>query len=245
MAAQMKTALITGAAIRIGRGIAERFLAENYRLILHANRSFDELSRWTSAHPRRDQIHLLVQGDLAHEQGQNDLIAHVSQSVSSLDLIVHNASAFLPTPFAKIDRSNFRDMMGINLDAPFFITQGLLPQLLAAEKPSVINIVDAMWQRPSPHYAHYAAAKAGLVVLTRALANEYAPHLRVNAVAPGAIIPAPFHEEAKQDLIVERIPFKRLGNVDDIANAVFFLSETALYTSGEIFVVDGARSIAP
>ena len=241
----MKTALITGAAKRIGKAIAERFLLEDYRLILHANTSFSELERWVQAHDEKHKIILLVRADLACEEGQNALISQTNQLISSLDLLVHNASAFSPSVFSQINRAQFRAMMSINLEAPFFVTQGLLPTLLSAFRPSVINIVDAMWQRPSPQFSHYAVAKAGLAILTRALANEFAPRLRVNAVAPGAIIRPSFRDDEEHARIIERIPFKRLGKACDVANAVFFLSEVAEYASGEIVVVDGGRSIAP
>jgi pteridine reductase len=241
----VKTALITGAAKRIGRAIAERFLAENYRVILHANSSFAELEQWVSSHPKRDRVALMVRSDLAHEEGQNTLIAKVSQFTSAIDLLVHNASAFYPRAFAAINRQQFRTMMGINFEAPFFITQGLMAQLLAAASPSVINIVDAMWQRPSPHFSHYAASKAALTNFTRALANEFAPRLRVNAVAPGAILNPPFRDAREEAMTIEGIPFGRLGHVQDVANAVFFLSEIADYASGEILVIDGGRSISP
>lgn len=239
----MKTALVTGAGHRIGKAIAERLLSADYQLILHANSSFQELTSWVSAHERRDQVLELIGADLGLEQGQDELIGKVSRSISQLDLLVHNASAFSPVEFAKINRKVFKDMWAINLEAPFFVTQGLLPLLKAAPFGSVINIIDAMWQRPSPKFSHYAVSKAGLAILTRALASELAPHIRVNAVAPGAILFQPFHSQEARDKTLERIPFKRLGSPEDIANAVVFLSDEAHYATGEILVIDGGRSI--
>ncbi len=240
----MKTALITGAAKRIGKAIAERFLAEDYQLILHANTSFAELQQWVTAHEARHKVVRLIKADLATEAGQTALVAETSSCITALDLLVHNASQFSPMPFAQIDRHNLRVMMGINFEAPFFITQGLLPQLLAAPEPSVINLIDAMWQRPKPRFAHYAASKGALAILTRALANEYAPRLRVNAVAPGAMVPPEFQTAEQRAQVIARIPFQRFGDAKDIANAVYFLSEVAHYASGEIFVIDGGRSVA-
>lgn len=239
----MKTALVTGSAKRIGKTIAERLLEEDFNLILHANTSFSELEEWVASHPHKSRVMHLVQADLAHEEGQMALVAQVQKVVDKLDLLVHNASAFFRTPFADIDRACFRAMIGINLEAPFFITQGLLSTLLAAHAPCVINIIDAMWQRPNAEFSHYAASKAGLAVLTRALANEYAPHLRVNGVAPGAIMPASFHDSRATAEILSHVPYKRLGSPRDIADAIIYLS-TAAYVSGEIIVVDGCRSIA-
>jgi pteridine reductase len=136
-------------------------------------------------------------------------------------------------------------MLAVNLHAPFFITQGLLPLLNKASAPSVINVVDAMWERPSPYYSHYAVSKAGLAILTKALANELAPKIRVNAVAPGAILLKPPHSQEIEKRIIERIPYQKLGEVNDIAEGVVYLSERAPYTTGHILVTDGGRSVAP
>lgn len=241
----MKTALITGAAQRIGKAIAEHFLAEGYLVILHANTSIDSLREWISTHPHADRVVACIQADLSTEQGQNELIARTISSITTLDLLIHNASTFGPESFTSIDRASYQRMMAVNLDAPFFITQGLLPLLKQAPNPSVINIVDAMWKRPSRKYSHYAASKAGLAILTRTLAIELAPSIRVNGVSPGAILFQPFHGDKQREKILERIPFKRLGEPRDIAVAIHFLHEQATYATGEILVIDGGRSIVP
>jgi pteridine reductase len=236
-----KTALITGAAHKIGRAIAEHLLDHGYRLILHANTSGQALKQWVSAHPLRSHVIDIVEADLSLESGQKSLMERVS---SQLDLLVNNASAFSPKEFQKISRADFQKMQAINLEAPFFITQGLLDNLLKSPNPSVVNIIDAMWQRPLPGFSHYAVSKAGLAILTRTLAVELAPKIRVNAVAPGAISFQPFFSQAEQKEFLARIPKKKLGAFADIASAVLFLHEQALYAAGEILVIDGGRSIA-
>jgi pteridine reductase len=240
----MKIALVTGAAKRIGEAIAKRLLEEDYYLIAHANTSFLKLNEWARTHERKAQIIELIKADLACESGQNELVSRVKKIVKTLDLLVHNASAFSSTAFPGINRKNYRAMMAINLDAPFFITQGLLPLLKKTSHPSVINIIDAMWKRPSPKFSHYAISKAGLAILTRALACELAPDIRVNAIAPGAIMFQPFHTKEMRERTIARIPHQRLGLLEDISEAVVYLSEHAKYAAGEILVIDGGRSIA-
>jgi pteridine reductase len=243
--ARMKTALITGAGKRIGRGIAEGLLEEGYHVVLHAHSSYSELEKFRLSHPRRQQIIAIIDANLAEERGQEALLKKAIDSLSFLDLVVHNASAFAPKDYAAIDRYEFREMLAVNLEAPFFITQGLISLLQKATSPSVINIIDAMWERPTPKYSHYAVSKAGLAILTRALASELAPKIRVNAVAPGAILFQPFHDQETRNRTLERIPRKRLGTVHEIADAVIYLHEKAQYAAGEILVIDGGRSILP
>ncbi len=236
-----KTILITGAAKRIGRAIAEHFLKQGYFALLHAHHSCEELKSWSSQYSGRVEI---ITGDLSSELGQNQVVEQVKKSVESLDAIVHNASAFKKLRFSDISREAYRYMQAVNSDAPFFITQALVPLLKKSLKPAVVNIIDALWQRPLTEYAHYYASKAALVSITRSLAVELAPHIRVNGVAPGAIIFAPHHDETTQKRVIDRIPFKRLGSGEDIASAVFFVVEHAPYMTGEIINIDGGRAIA-
>jgi pteridine reductase len=239
----MKAALVTGAGKRIGRVIAERLLIEGFHIVLHANSSIADLTAWAHLHNRRSQIISIIGADLSTESGQENLVLEVKSSIKALDLLVHNASTFSPKAFSEISRASLREMLSVNLEAPFFITQGLLGLLKNAIVPSVINIIDAMWERPSPRFSHYAISKAGLAILTRALANELAPKIRVNAVAPGAILFQSFHDKKIRARTIGRIPLKRLGDPIDIAEAVVFLSEKAHYASGEILIIDGGRSI--
>lgn len=240
----MKTAIVTGAAKRIGKVIADRLLKEGYHTLLHANTSHEELKTWVKSHPNRNQVLDTVYADLSTEIGQTNLISAAKKILVALDLLVHNASTFYPKEFASVTRMDLREMLSVNLEAPYFVTQGLLEELYRAKNPSVINIGDAMWQRPSPKFSHYAVSKAGLFILTRALANELSPRIRVNAVAPGAIMFQKFQTEETRTCILERIPYGKLGSPEDIADAVIYLSEKARYAVGETIVIDGGRSIA-
>jgi pteridine reductase len=240
---KQKIALVTGAGIRIGQAIAEYLLESGYKLFLHANNSYNELCHWASKHHKRDLIIACIEADLSNQQGQEKLAAEVLSSTLSLDLVVHNASLFAPRPFATISREEVRVMMAVNLEAPYFLSQALLPLLAKGHDPSIVNIIDAMWDRPSRGYSHYAMSKAGLALLTRSLAKELAPTIRVNGVSPGAILFQPFHDEEVRSQTLARIPLGRLGSVKDIAQAVLFLSQAA-YVTGEIINIDGGRSIS-
>lgn len=239
-----KTALVTGAAHKIGRAIAQLLLANGYQLLLHANTSIDVLKSWSSSHPQSSLILGVFEADLSQALGQEALVEWARKQALALDLLVNNASAFQPLPFENISRKTYQEMLSINLEAPFFIIQGLLPNLLKGSSPSVINIVDAMWQRPLAGFSHYAISKAGLAVLTKTLAVELAPKIRVNAVSPGAIAFQPFFSLEEQCEFIKRIPQGHVGSFNDIAEAVLFLHEKAPYAVGEIIVIDGGRSIA-
>ncbi|HXW53969.1 MAG TPA: SDR family oxidoreductase [Myxococcota bacterium] len=241
----MKAALVTGAGKRIGKAIGERLLLEGFQVILHANSSISELEIFAASNERKSRIIAVVGADLSTKEGQDSLVSFVKAKIDVLDLLVHNASAFAPKNFGEISRGEFSDMLAVNLEAPFFITQGLLDLLYRSFSPSVVNILDAMWERPCPQFSHYAVSKAGLAILTKALGNELSPKIRVNAVAPGAILFQPFHTQEVRERTLERIPVKSLGRPSDIAEAVMFLSEKAIYATGEILVIDGGRSIAP
>jgi len=239
----MKIALVTGAGKRIGQGLALFMLEAGYHVILHANASLPEIQAWVERHPRKAQVLATIGADFTRATDQEYLCTEIKKIVRHLDVVVNNASLYSPVPFESVDREQFRNMQAVNLEAPFFITQSLLPLLKRSKNPSVINIVDALWERPSPQFAHYAVSKAGLAVLTHALARELAPLIRVNAVAPGAILFPSFLKEEQRQKIIEKIPLKRLGTINDIGNAVIYLSEKALSSTGTILMVDGGRSL--
>lgn len=239
----MKIALITGAGIRLGKGIAESMLASDYHVILHAHTSFPELKAWVQNHPRSKQVLATIGADLSEASGQEHLSKMVMEAAPHLEVVVHSASIYYPMPFVNIDRDHFRNMQAVNLEAPFFITQALLPMLKKGQSPSVIHILDALWAHPSPQFSHYAASKGALAILTKSLARELRPLIRVNAVAPGAILFAPFVSDELRRKILAKIPLHKPGKVQDIGEAVIFLAEKALSLTGEIIIVDGGRSL--
>lgn len=180
--------------------------------------------------------------DLSRGEEVDRLAAEVRNSVDALDLVIHNAAIYERIPFAEIDRPRYRRMQAINLEAPFFLTQALLPILEEAASPSVIHIGDIGGERADPGYAHYSVSKAGLLMLTRALAVELAPRIRVNAISPGTVaFPEGLGEEERR-AILSRIPLGREGECEDVARTALFLAEDAPYLTGQIIDVDGGRS---
>jgi len=179
-----KWAVVTGAGKRLGLEVARRLGRRGFTIVAHANGSTagaEELRAELGA--EGCHVHV-VRADLASEEGQGALVEAVRALTPRLDAIVHNAGIFERVPFEAIDRARYARMQAINTEAPFFVTQGLLGELRAAPAPCVVHVTDIAADRPIPGYAHYSVSKAGLVMLTRALASELAPHVRVNAVAP-------------------------------------------------------------
>ncbi len=236
----LKTALVTGAAKKTGRAIAELLLSHGYQLILHAHSSIDELKTWVAEHDKRHNVLEIIEADLSESQGQEHLVS--SAQKFSLDLLVNNASAFEPRPFSEISRSEFQKMQMLNLMAPYFIIQGLIPKF--TKDASVINVIDAMWERPLKGFSHYAISKAGLAILTRTLAVELCGQIRINGVAPGLLAFQHFFSDTEKENLLDKIPSHRSGCFSDVAEAVLFLHEKAPYAVGEILVIDGGRSIA-
>ena len=240
---QQPVILITGAARRIGAVTANLFHAKGYRVIIHYNRSAsdaDKLCR--KLNERRGDSCLLVQCDL-NEMGGLDKIVDLVRSVGRLDILVNNASSFYPTPINYCDENQWDDLINSNLKGPFFLTQGLAPQLTAA-RGSVVNISDMHARQALKDHPIYTIAKAGNIAMTKSMALDMAPHVRVNSVAPGAIL-WPEHEEddiSKQNSVLNNVPMGRLGNEMDIAGTAFFLAVDASYVTGQTIAVDGGNS---
>lgn len=238
-----KIGLITGAAHRIGRGIAEHFLNKGYHLFLHASSSFADLAAFKAHHPLGHHIIDIFQADFTNFGGVQDLAKSVLAHGVKLDLIIHNASLYFPKAFDSVTKTELHNTFMVNLDAPFFLTQALLPCLRASDNPNVINIIDALWLRPSKNFSHYASSRAALVALTKAMGKELAPEIRVNAVAPGLILFQDHQTEDYKKTCLDLIPLQRNGTIEDIAYAIDFLAHHAPYITGEILSVDGGRSI--
>ncbi len=238
-----KWALVTGAGKRLGLAIARRLGRAGYDLVAHVNGSTagaQELHAELAAEGRT--VHV-VRADLATAEGQDELVRAVQALTPRLDALVHNAGIFERVPFEAIDRARYARMQAVNTEAPFFVTQGLLGELRAAPAPCVVHVTDIAAERPIPHYAHYSVSKAALLMLTRALAAELAPHVRVNAVAPGTVLfPEDFDDETRARFLA-RIPLRREGSADDIAAAVAYLVGDAPFVTGQVLAVDGGRSV--
>ena len=240
----MPVALITGSAIRIGRATARALAEAGFDLALHAHGSAEKLAPLKAELEALGRTVHCFEADLATEEGVGRLAQGVAARFPALDALVHNAGIFERVAYADITRAQYRRMMAINLEAPFFLTQALLPQLRAAASPSVVHVTDIGGERALSHYAHYGVSKAGLLMLTRQLAVELAPHVRVNAVSPGTVaFPEDFTPEQRAS-VLRRVPLAREGAVEDIARAVVFLVTGAPYVSGQVLAVDGGRSAA-
>ena len=243
---QGRVVLITGGAKRVGAAICRRLHATGASLVLHYRRSAGEarLLQAELNHVRARSV-ALIQADLLD---LNKLPAIVDQTLGTfgrLDALVNNASSFFPTPIGDITPQAWDDLIGTNLRAPLFLAQAAAPALRKSQG-AIVNIADIHAERPLKNFVVYSVAKAGLVAVTRSLARELAPEVRVNAIAPGPILwpdDSSFDELSRQR-IVSHTPLKREGAPDDIAKAVYYLIAEATYVTGDTISVDGGRHIA-
>lgn len=241
---QGKCALITGAAHRIGAAIARALHAEGMDLVIHYRRSAAqaEALRDRLQAERAGSVHL-VQADLHAPQSHRELIERARSFRDRLDLLVNNASSFYPTPLAEASLEQWDDLMGSNLKAPFFLSQAAAP-LLRKQQGAIINLLDIHAQRPLSGYPIYSIAKAGNAMLVKSLARELGPEIRVNGIAPGAVLwPEQGLSEAERQAILERTALKRPGTAEDIARTLLFLLRDAPYITGQIIAVDGGRTL--
>lgn len=240
-----KSILITGAAKRVGAAIARSLHGAGANVIIHCNRSraeADALAKELNA--IRPKSAAVVQGDLLAYNALKGLIDHAASEFGRLDGLVNNASTFYATPVGRIDEDNWIDLVDSNLKAPLFLSQAAAPYLKKTQG-CIVNIVDIHADRPLKNFVVYTIAKAGLVGLTRSLALELGPDVRVNGVSPGAILwPDAGHDYPpdEQRRIVSQTPLQRVGAPADIAGAVKYLMLDATYVSGQILAVDGGRS---
>jgi len=238
-----KVVLITGGAKRVGAAISRRLHAAGANLMLHYRASAGEarLLQVELNHARAGSV-ALIQADILDIAKLPSLVEQTLATYGRLDALVNNASSFYPTPLGDITPAVWEDLIGTNLRAPLFLAQAAAPALRRAQG-AIVNITDIHAERPLKNYVVYTAAKAGLAGLTRSLARELAPEVRVNAVAPGPILwpeDGQFDELSRQR-IVSHTPLKREGSPDDIARAVRFLLVDAPYVTGETIAVDGGR----
>lgn len=239
-----KWALITGAGKRIGAVVARRLHAAGANVAVHYFRSSgpaDELVAELTA--ARAGSAFAVGADLTDSNRLAPLVADVVGRAGRLDILINNASSFYPTELGAVTEKNWDDLVNSNLKAPLFLAQAALPHLQKSHG-TIINMIDIHARRPLRHHHVYGAAKAGLAMLTRSLARDLAPEIRVNGVAPGAILwPDDGMSDSIKQSIVRRIPLARAGEPDDIATTILFLVSDAPYITGQIIAVDGGRSI--
>ena len=239
-----KTVFITGSAKRIGKAIALAFKDLGWNIIIHYNSSkkdADELAN--KINKDNPDTARTVQGDLDKEADITKILNDIDDIFPSLDLLVNNASTFYPTPIEEISDDHWEKLIGSNLKGPLFLIQGLKDKLKASNG-SIINITDTNLSKGVPNYSIYSAAKAGLEAITKGLARELAPEIKVNAIAPGAMLEPPdiTWTEDQKNKVIESIPLNRMGSEQDIAEAVKFLAHSE-YITGQIIKVDGGRSL--
>ena len=239
-----KTIFITGAAKRIGKEIALCFSEMGWNIIIHYNSSKND------AQVLADEINgnnpdssITVQGNLDVKEDVKKVINEVRDAFPTIDLLINNASTFYPTPIEDISEEHWDKLVGSNLKGPLFLIKGLKDKLKES-KGSIINITDTNLSKGVANYSIYSAAKAGLESITKGLARELAPDIKVNAIAPGAMLEPPdvtWTEEQKSK-VISSIPLNRMGSEKDISEAVKFLAKSN-YITGQIIKVDGGRSL--
>ncbi len=239
---EKRWALITGAGVRVGRALARAFAEAGFDLLLHVHRSREGAEEVAAEARKLGREARVFQADLSCEEEVDRLSAEIRAEVEALEVLVHNAAIYEKIPFAAIDRTRYRRMLALNLDAPFFLTQALLPLLEKGHSPSVIHLGDIGGDRADPGYAHYSVSKAGILMLTRALAVELAPRIRVNAISPGTVAFPEGLSRAEREAILARIPMGREGACEDVARTAVFLAKDAPYLTGQNIEVDGGRS---
>ena len=240
-----KVALITGGTRRVGAAIARLLHARGMNLVIHY------LSSEKSAHALQQELHevrpdsvMLMRGDLnSGDRLLKNLVFESVEAFGRLDALINNAARIYTTPLGEASETQWDDLMGANLKAPFFLSQAAAPHLKKSGG-SIVNIADVYAERPLPGFSIYSITKAGVVMLTKALARELGPEVRVNAIAPGAILwPESGVDEMSKQRIISRTPLKRAGDPDDIARAVLFFLADGGFITGQVLDVDGGRGV--
>jgi pteridine reductase len=235
---------VTGGAKRLGAAMARRLHAAGANVVVHYHRSREAADELVAElHAVRAGSSLAVRGDLNDVDCLPALVAQAVARYGRIDVLINNASTFYPTPVGSITAAQFDDLVGTNLRAPLFLSQAAAPALRET-RGLIINMVDIHARRPLKAHPVYSAAKAGLVMLTKSLARELGPDVRVNGIAPGPVLwPERDLDESLKAEIVAKTALKRSGSPDDIARTALFLATEAPYVTGQVIAVDGGRSL--
>jgi pteridine reductase len=239
-----QTVLITGAARRVGAAMARALHEAGANVVIHHHRSGQEARALAAElEAKRAGSTLVLAADLLDLAQLSGLIERTVARFGGLHVLLNNASSFYPTPLGSITAAQWDDLMGTNVRAPLFLAQAAVPALRATNG-LIVNIADINGQRPLRDHVVYSTAKAGLIMLTRALARELAPEVRVNAIAPGPVLwPEAGIDAEQKELIIEHTPLARPGTPEDVARAALFFATAAPYVTGQVLAVDGGRSI--
>ena len=240
-----KVVMITGAARRVGAEMVRHLHQAGMNIVLHyRSSSKDATALADSLNTQRADSVKLLKGDLKNYQNIPELANQGIDLFGRIDVLINNASSFYPTDLQEVNEEIWEDLVGVNLKAPLYLTQALASEL-TKNKGCIINIVDIHGDRPLKDYSVYSIAKAGLIMFTKSMARELAPNIRVNGIAPGAIMwPEEQHYEGMHQQIIDRTALKREGSPQDIAQTALFLIEKAGYITGQIIAVDGGRTLS-
>lgn len=241
-----KVVLITGGARRVGAVVAKHLHAQNMRIIIHYRSSAKDAQKLCDElNSKRANSAAIFQADLNDTKTLPQLIQAASQTWGQLDVLINNASSFYPTPLGEVNEQQWDNLFASNLKGPFFLAQAAAP-LLIKQQGCIINMVDIRASKPLKDFSAYCIAKAGLLMMTKVLAKELAPDVRVNGIAPGVVLwpddESEYDEETRKKIIA-RTPLKRAGTPEDIANTMAFLINQANYITGQVIAVDGGRSL--
>lgn len=244
MRQEIKTILITGGAKRIGRQMAITLHESGHNIVVHYRSSAAAASQLVNElNALRTGSAVAIQGELLDVSCIPNLVNCAVDAFGGLDVLVNNASTFYPTPIELLEDDFWNDLVGSNLKAPAFMVKACAPHL-RERNGCIINIVDIHARKPMANHPVYCSAKAGLEMLTKALARDLAPEIRVNGVSPGAILwPENDGGMASQEDILSKIPMQRMGQPEDVAKLVKFLIDDGDYITGQIIAVDGGRSV--
>ena len=238
-----KVALITGGAHRIGAAMARVLHSQGMKIVIHYHTS-EKAARalQEELHQARPESVMLVRGDLNNgERLAKNLVFETIESFDRLDVVINNASRFYPTSVSESTEEQWHDIIDTNLKAPYFLSQAAVAPLKKTNG-CIVNIADVYGDRPLIGYPIYSIAKAGVIMLTKSLARELGPEIRVNAIAPGVILwPESNLDEMSKQRIISRTPLKRSGDPEDIARTALFLIRDAGFITGQVMVVDGGR----
>lgn len=241
-----KVALITGGAKRVGAAICRELHAHGASLMIHYNTSAAEArALQAELNLQRKNSVAIIQGDLLNTTILPSIVSETIKHFGRLDVLINNASTYFPTEIGQISEESWHNLMGSNLKAPAFLSQAAA-QELRKQHGCIVNITDMHIERPKKGYIVYSVAKAGLVTLTKSLAHELGPEVRVNAVAPGAVQwpeNNPQFDEVYRQRVISQTLLKRVGEPEDIAKAVKFLVYDAPFVTGHVLAVDGGRSL--
>ena len=242
-----KVALITGGARRVGAAVCRSLHGAGLDLMVHYRSSADDArALQAELNAVRSESVALVQADLLNISSLPTMVNDTVRQFGRLDVLINNASSYYPTPVGEVGEDEWEDLMGTNLKTPLFLSQAAAPHL-KRNHGCIVNIVDIHADRPMRNYLVYSVAKGGLLALTRALASELGPEVRVNGVSPGVILwpeDERWSDEVARQRIIHTTLLKRVGEPEDIARTVRFLVLDAPYVTGQIIAVDGGRSIS-